>query len=417
MASRPLFRPEAVAFRREAQRSAEPLPVPPPAAGLTWSLTALICAALVFLACSDYARKQTVSGFLTPTVGVARVFPPRAGVVTTVDVVEGQQVEAGAPLLTVEVGQSDAHGTDVDWAVLQALAKQRAAVLEQVAIEQTRSAAEEARLRDLLDGLGREALALQAQLAAQHERARVAEEQVAAVRDLVSRGYISIVEFKHRQDTLLAQRQSEAALAGQIVAKQAEATEQRHALYESPAKLAARQAALRESAAELEVRLAETSGRHAYQLRAPVSGRVSALQARVGLAAAPGIPQLAIVPSGSVLEAELFVPARAVGLVTPGQTVRLAYDAFPYQRFGLQVGWVRTISGTQLRPADFVGPITIGETSYRVMVTLERQSLAAFGRDLPLGADMTLKADIIFDCRSLLDWVLDPLQSVRGRSA
>jgi membrane fusion protein len=409
MSNRSLFRPEAVAFRRDSLRSGVPLPVPPPAAALTWSVTALVCVAVAFLACGDYARKETVPGFLTPTVGVSRVFPSRPGVITAVDVVEGQQVEAGAPLLTVEVGQSDGRGTDVDEAVLQGLAKQRAAALEQITLEQAKAAAEQARLRDLLAGLGRETVALQAQLVAQHERTGVAEEQVAAVRDLVARGYISVVEFKRRQDTLLAQRQSEAALAGQITAKQAEATQQRHVLDELPDQLAARVSMLRASVAELEVRLAEAAGRHAYLLRAPVSGRVSALQARVGQAADPAIPQLAIVPTGSVLEAELLVPARAVGFV--------AYEAFPYQRFGLHGGVVRMVSSTQLRPSELIAPIPTTTTAYRVMVTLDRQSIVAFGREFPLGADMTLKADIVFDRRSLLDWVLDPLRSMRARSA
>ena len=349
-----LFRSEAVAFQRDPLRSVEPMPVAPMAAPLTWLLVAMVCAAIAFLATGDYARKETVSGFLMPTVGVSKIFPPHAGLITAVDVTEGQIVEAGAPLLTVQVGQADSHGSDVDDAVLHALARQRAAMLEQVDLEQARTAQEQSRLHDQIAGLSKETTALQAQLAQQHLRTRVAEEQVTEVRDLVAKGYISVVEFKHRQDNYFAQQQSEAALAGQIAAKQSDAIQQDHTLGELPGQLAARLSVLRGGVADLDARLAETSGRHAYELRAPVAGRVSALQARVGLVADPTIPQLAIVPAGSVLEAELLVPARAVGFVAPGQTVRLAYEAFPYQRFGLHGGKVRTVSGTLLRPAEIV---------------------------------------------------------------
>jgi membrane fusion protein len=96
--------------------------------------------------------------------------------------------------------------------------------------------------------------------------------------------------------------------------------------------------------------------------------------------------------------------------------VRLAYEAFPYQRFGLHNGRVHNVSGTLLRPAEIVGPMAVRDPSYRVTVTLDRQSIQAFGREFPLGADMTLRADIVFDRRSLLDWVLDPVRSLRGRS-
>ena len=417
MAELRLFRPEAITFQRDPLRSAEPLPASPKAAPLTCLLVAMVCAAIGFLASGDYARKETVSGFLVPTVGVSKIFPPREGLVTAVDVTEGQFVEAGAPLLTVQVGETDSQGGDVDGAVLQALTRQRAALLEQIMLEQGRTAEESTRLHDAVVGLGGEITALQAQFAEQHLRSAVAEEQITKVRELVAKGYISEVEFERRRDNYLAQRQNEAALVGQIVEKQSDASQQDHALEELPGQLAARLSVLRGAAADLDARLAETSGRRAYELRAPVAGRVSALQARVGLVADPTVPQLAIVPAGSLLEAELLVPARAIGFLAPGQTVRLAYEAFPYQRFGLHRGRVQNVSATLLRPAEIVGPIAISDPSYRVTVTLDQQSIEAFGRAFPLGADMTLKANIVFDRRSLLDWVLDPIRSLRGRSA
>ena len=75
---------------------------------------------------------------------------------------------------------------------------------------------------------------------------------------------------------------------------------------------------------------------------------------------------------------------------------------------------MRSVSRKLLRPAEVVAPVVSAEASYRVIVDLDQQSLPAFGRDFPLGADMTLKANIVFDRRSLLDWVLDPLRSLRG---
>jgi membrane fusion protein len=412
-----LFRTEAVAYQRDQIRSAEPLPVAPPPSALVWLLAVLVCATIAFLSVGDYARKESVSGFLAPTIGVAKVFPPRGGLVTAVDVTEGQLVEAGAPLLTVQVGQDDGQGSDVDGAVTQAIVRQRAALIEQAELETTKALTERQRLRDQIDGLGQEVASLRAQLATQHARSLVAEEQVTAVRGLVAQGFISIVEFKRREDNFLMQRQSEAALSGQIAEKEAASIQSRHLLAELPGESASRVSALQGAVADLDGRLAETAGRHAYQLRAPIAGRVSALQARVGLVADPAIPQLALVPVSSILQAELLVPARAIGFVTPGQTVRLAYEAFPYQRFGLHGGHVLTVSRTLLRPAELVGPITVADPSYRVTVGLDAQSVLAFGREFPLGADMTLKADIVFDRRSLLGWVLDPIYSLRGRSA
>jgi hypothetical protein len=46
-------------------------------------------------------------------------------------------------------------------------------------------------------------------------------------------------------------------------------------------------------------------------VRAPAAGRVSTLQAAAGRLADPRQPQLAILPSNSALQAELFLPTRA----------------------------------------------------------------------------------------------------------
>ena len=55
------------------------------------------------------------------------------------------------------------------------------------------------------------------------------------------------------------------------------------------------------------------------------------------------------------------------------------------------------------------------EPSYRVTVDLERQTVTAYGSEVPLRPEMTLKANIIVDRRSLLEWLFDPLLSARGR--
>ena len=92
--------------------------------------------------------------------------------------------------------------------------------------------------------------------------------------------------------------------------------------------------ALRNELSTVEQRIAEVNGKQAYIVRAPIAGRISLLQASVGQPADPQRLAMEIVPSGSPLEAELFIPTRAIGFVEVGQKVRILYDAFPYQRFG-----------------------------------------------------------------------------------
>ncbi len=110
------------------------------------------------------------------------------------------------------------------------------------------------------------------------------------------------------------------------------------------------------------------------------------------------------------------MPARAIGFVAPGQSVRLLYDAFPYQRFGTYRGTVESVATTMLAATELPEPVLLlKEPAYRVKVALDRQTVDAFGREVALQPDMTLRADIILERRSLVEWLLEPLLSARRR--
>ena len=159
--------------------------------------------------------------------------------------------------------------------------------------------------------------------------------------------------------------------------------------------------------------MTEIGGRRAYEIRTPTSGRVSTLQATIGQFVDPRRPQMEIVPKDSALVAKLFVSARAIGFVRPGQRVRIKYEAFPYQQFGTYTGRVTEVSQTILTKSETSSPIDLKEPAYRVTAVLDRPDIDAYGKRVPLQADMLLTADIILEKRSFMRWLLDPLLRVR----
>ncbi len=410
MTAATLFRAEALAHHRGGDQAGVPLPAAPPPAVLAWALLGCVLLGGVVAACGSYARTQRVVGYLAPPSGVVRIAAPGGGVIVAVAVQDGDAVAAGAPLLTVQRGGADAAGADVDGAVLAALDRQRARLAEQVGIEQAGLARERARLADHLATLADEQAALQAQLRLQSQRTGLSQLQAQAAQSLLASGNISRIELQRRQDAVLAQLQAAAGLARDLAAKRAQIDQDSHALLALPDATAARIAALRAQIADIETRSAETSGRRATLLRAPIAGRVTALQAAVGQAARPDIPLLAIVPSGEALRAELLVPARAIGEVRPGQTVRIGIDAFPVARFGLARGRVLAVSRSLLRPAELAGPLVAAEPCYRVSAALDAQEIGAGAAALPLLPDLTISAAIVIDRHTLFGWLLAPLR-------
>ena len=118
----------------------------------------------------------------------------------------------------------------------------------------------------------------------------------------------------------------------------------------------------------------------------------------------------------AAMAVELYAPSRAIGFARVGQSVRLMYDAFPYQQFGSFAGTVAAISHTALAPGDIDAPLKLAEPAYRLRVRLDAQAVAAFGGVYPLQPGMTLKANVVLEKQSFLGWLLEPLNAVRHRT-
>ena len=376
--------------------------------------TSIVIAA-TFLASASYGRKEAVAGYLTPVTGVAKVLPSTAGVVAELYVAEGDTVVAGRRLLLVKSERHGAQGQGVDAAIIDRLQAKRDAVADRIQIEQHSADEQRQSLTDALAGLEAEVATMAEAMRTQRERLKVAHDQVEAVRPTVAQGYTSTTELRRRQDIELSLQQAATEMYRQISVKAVEVREKRHALMQLQAKTADNLAVLHAAIAEAEAGVAEARGKQGYIVSAPVSGRISSLQAWIGMSTETGMPFMSIVPANTPLEASLLVPAKAIGFVAKGQTVRVAFDAFPFQRFGFYSGTIVSVSNTLLKPSEAAGPVVSKEPSYRVTVRLDRQTVTAYGSEISLRPDMPLKANIVFDRRSLLEWLFDPLLSARGR--
>jgi membrane fusion protein len=409
-----LFRQEVIEFQQHNRQWGQVALLQPLSTKLmTWFIAAAVALVITFLFLGQYARKETVDGYLTPTSGTSKIFISQQGTIKQIYVNEGQEVQKGQPLLTVETSQIAANGQDVHATMLDTLVSQRDLLINQIAAEQERTKSEQERLTALIDGLETEISYLQAQIEIQNERIRVADELVLSVTGLRARGNISEPEFRQRELAALGQKQNLKSLSQQLAARHNQLTDTRYSLQQLATVMAQKIQNLRTELSATEQRIAEINGRRAYIVRASMVGRVSMLQATVGQYADPRRLQLEIVPNNSVLQAELFVSTRAIGFVRPGQKIRIKYHAFPYQNFGTYTGEIIQVSQTILTSSDASGPIALKEPAYRVTAALDRQDIGAYGTKLPLQADMLLRADIILEKRSLVSWFLDPLLSVR----
>jgi multidrug efflux pump subunit AcrA (membrane-fusion protein) len=107
---------------------------------------------------------------------------------------------------------------------------------------------------------------------------------------------------------------------------------------------------------------------------------------------------------GERLEAELAVPATGIGRIGPAQRVKMYYDAFPYQRYGVKYGTLRWIS-----PAG-------SETDshgFRALGSFDGHSFLVDGQERQVRAGMTGKAEVVVGKRSLISYAFEPLRQLR----
>lgn len=409
-----LFRQEAIEFERQHRQWGEVSLLQPLSIKLTvWFIAVAVALVMPFLSLAQFAKKETVVGYLTSTAGAVKVFAPREGTIKTIYVEEGEQIQEGQPLLTVATDKITDEGKDVDGVVLDSLTQQRDFLIQHIAAEEERIASEQQRLTAQIRGLETEISQLEAQIAIQNKRVQLSESFVSAGAQLSANNSISEYEYKNRLERYLEKQQSLNSLIQEKIKRRNQISDSRSLLAQLPVVMAEQIQVFRNKLLETEQRIAEISGRRAYTIRAPIAGQVSTLQAVVGQVADPQRLQLSILPVDSVLQAELFVPTRAIGFVQSGQEVRILYEAFPYQQFGTYGGRITKVTRTILTSSDISAPITLKEPAYKVTVALDRPDIDAHGQRVPLQEDMLLKADIILDKRSLLKWLLDPLFSAR----
>jgi membrane fusion protein len=109
--------------------------------------------------------------------------------------------------------------------------------------------------------------------------------------------------------------------------------------------------------------------------------------------------------TGERLQVELQVPQRGLAVVAPGQAVRLRYDAFPYERYGVRSARLRWMS-----PAAAPGS---ADGAFRALADLDEASVQAGGRDRPVLPGMRGDASIVVGRRSLASYVFAPLRRLR----
>ena len=423
----PLFRPEVLA-ERQTQYLGTVL-LAPRLSYHVFTIAAVLATAAVIslLFYGEFTRKARINGWLVPEEGLVRVFAPQPGVMTGLFIKEGQQVHKGQRLLTLSAElQSTALGpTQAE--VARRLADRRTALREERRQRERLLAQQLRAFDDRLAALKAEQRQIESDIELVKSRVALSERNVTMNRELHTQGFISEQRLQMVEGEKLEQAARLGALRRQRIALMRDQTTLEGDLRDLPLKTAAEVSTIERNIAAVQQELAQVEARREIVVTAQQDGTVTSILAELGGQASAASPLLSIVPAGTRLDAHLYGPSRAVGFVHPGQRVLLRYQAYPYQKFGHYEGTVTSVSRSAVSPGELPPQLAsntgvtgassggAAEPVYRITVTLARQTVIAYGAQVPLQPGMQLEADVALETRRLYEWVLEPLYTITGK--
>ncbi len=410
-----LFRQEAVENRQQDWLGTVQLVRPVSLTVLTVAVVVAVVAVAALLVEGRYTRKARVAGFLVPDRGVIRLLPPQAGTVLESHVAEGRVVREGDVLFVLAIDQATPRGEAVQNSFSARERSLKGAAQRQQLLLQSQGSAIDQRL----DDMRRELAALSAEADLQAQRLVLATQAQNRLESLRADNFISAAQVQAKDEELLGLRAQAQNTERQRVAQQREIGTLEAQRRELPLRSQAQRGEIDRDLALLAQQTAEKESSQRIVVRATQDGVISAVLAEPGQSVSPATALASLVPANSRLQAHLFAPSSAVGFLRSQQAVLLRFDAFPYQKFGLQTGHVVQVSRSPLQAAELASlPLQGGaanEPLYRITVALDRQDVSAYGEAQALSPGMQLEGDVQLDRRRLIEWIFEPVLGLAGR--
>lgn len=376
-------------------------------------------AVILFVIFAEYTRRQTLVGVVSPLGGMVKVQANDSGYVDKIFVKEGDAVEVMTPLYEIRTERFDRTGSAVKKRIVASIDNQYRLLLERRKQELKKANFERQSLSEQLQRLEREVQILQSVLALSKREFSLARRLVENQQSLVEQHFISEMDYQKQQLDLLikeSQTQTHQLNLHQLL-------REKESLLSSVKNVDIN---LNITLKDIDRQLEETNQNKAEflfqsdsQVVSPITGVIASILADKGHAVNNGQSLLVIVPESDKAFVELYAPSRSIGFIKVGQQVRLRFDAFPYEKFGIQVGIITNVSKSAVAPEMIANNDLVNNSQaeglYQVKVELLKPTITVYGREERYVPGMTVSADVELDTRKVYEWILEPLYSIKGK--
>jgi membrane fusion protein len=427
-----LFRPESLRARELAWQGRPALTVTVPATLTSFASMALAAAIAALIMFGGYARRVDMEGTVLPSAGLMAISSPSAGRIVALAVQEGQAVEKGALLYTLDLDTTTKDGS-TQQQIINAQTATREMLTQEVDRKTQMSEETRKQLRQKIENLKVQIDQLGGEIVMHQGFFKTINKEYTLFLALVERRQASLNELDSRQQAWMQSQSKLLELASSKLRLVGQVNDAQYELATNAMSTADEIDTLKTRILDIDEKLANSQARRSIEIRAPEAGVVTAIVGHPGQVVSTGAPMLKIVPQSAIMHAELLAPSSAIGFLHQSDRVLLRYSAFPYQKFGEHWGTVVAVSDAALTPEEVQSLLGGGQLTkegssvgmwpakqtgpfYRVIVKPDSQLVTVYGEERKLPASMRVQAYALLDRRPLYQWILEPLYDI-GRAA
>lgn len=413
--------------------------------GVLYGLLALVVLLVLWASFGRLDIVAVAQGKLVPATYVKIVQPADAGIVKDILVTEGQTVKTGQVLIRMDnaFGEADWRALQGDFHLKDLTIRRIDAELAGLPLRRQVGDPETVYLQAAAQyNADRQALAstiAEAQSVMEKARHDLAsaeqvktklvqtlphyQSQEKAYQDLAAQGFMGRLMADEKARDRIEREQDLRAQESAILSAQANIRQSEQRIRQLRADYLMRLQAERVEAygqfEKLRQELAKQERRNTLlELKAPQDGIIKDLATHTtGTVVSPGTILMTLVPSTEKLRAEVWIRNEDIGFVRPGQLAKIKLMTFQFQKYGMLDGRVTQVGADAAENGDNKSGQTDGQLLYRTLVDLDSTSLEMDGHRYALAAGMQVSAEVKLGDRSVLEYMLSPIQKAFHEAA